>query len=164
MNATGARTTPNIKIPRLVSENVWAFVLGWHVCRTKLARKIFSRHEFSHDKCSEIFPEIQGPLNGGGVSNGGGGVSNRGVSRSGLVLPFLSFFVLFGAFPIFPGFSRFARGWSPDFSFSSFSAYEQHLRGTVDLSRKKVGNPLGLETPQCSFSQEMFEPHLRNPI
>ena len=55
-----------------------------------------------------------------------GGVSNGGVSRSGLVLPFLSFFVLFGTFPIFLGFSRFARGWSgdfPDLSFSSFSAY-----------------------------------------
>ena len=35
----------------------------------------------------------QGPLNGG--------VSNWGVSRSGLVLPFLSFFVPFGTFPIF---------------------------------------------------------------
>ena len=34
-----------------------------------------------------------------------GGVSNGGVSRSGLVLPFLSLFVLFGTFPIFPGFS-----------------------------------------------------------
>ena len=57
----------------------------------------------------------QGPLNGG--------VSNRGVSRSGLVLPFLS---SFGTFPIFLGFSRFARGWSgdfPDLSFSSFSAF-----------------------------------------
>ena len=39
-------------------------------------------------------------------------VSNGGVSRSGLVLPLLSFFVLFGTFPIFPGFSRFARGFS----------------------------------------------------
>ena len=60
----------------------------------------------------------QGPLNGG--------VSNGEVSRSGLVLPFLSLFVLFRTFPIFPGFSRFARGWSgdfPDLSFSSFSAY-----------------------------------------
>ncbi len=64
------------------------------------------------------FGNPPGPLNGG--------VSNGGVSRSGLVLPFLSFFVLFGTFPIFPGFSRFARGWSgdfPDLSFSSFSAY-----------------------------------------
>ena len=54
------------------------------------------------------------------------GVSNGGVSRSGLVLPFLSFFVLFGTFPIFLGFSRFGRGWSgdfPDWSFSSLSAY-----------------------------------------
>ena len=49
----------------------------------------------------------QEPLNGG--------VSNGGASRSGLVLPFLSFFVLFGTFPIFLGFSRFARGWSGDF-------------------------------------------------
>ena len=39
---------------------------------------------------------------------------------------FLSFFVLFGTFPIFLGFSRFARGWSgdfPDLSFSAFSAF-----------------------------------------
>ena len=34
-----------------------------------------------------------------------GGVSNGGPSQSGLVLPFLSFFVLFGTFPIFLGFS-----------------------------------------------------------
>ena len=61
---------------------------------------------------------VQGPPNGG--------VSNGGVSRSRLVLPFLSFFVLFGTFPIFPGFSRVARGWSGDFPDSSlfaFSAY-----------------------------------------
>ena len=37
-------------------------MLGWHVCRTKLARKIFLRHEFSHEKCSEMFPEIFEPL------------------------------------------------------------------------------------------------------
>ena len=62
--------------------------------------------------------KIQGTLNGGGFK--------WGVSRSGLVLPFLSFFVLFGTFPMFPGFSRFARGWSgdfPDSSLFSFSAY-----------------------------------------
>ena len=59
--------------------------------------------------------ECQGPLNGG--------VSNGGVSRSGRVLPFLSFFVLLG---LSRGFSRFARGWSGDFPDSflfSFSAY-----------------------------------------
>ena len=62
----------------------------------------------------------------GGFQTGPDLVSNGGVSRSGLVLPFLSFFVLFGTFPIFPGFSRFAWGWSGDFadlSFSSFSVY-----------------------------------------
>ena len=48
----------------------------------------------------------------------------RGVSPSGLVLPLLSFFVLFGTFPIFPGFSRFVRGLSGDFpDLSFFSAY-----------------------------------------
>ena len=62
-----------------------------------------------------------------------------------------SFFVLFGTFPIFLGFSWFARGWSgefPDLSFSSFSAYQEHLRGTVPKGSatqsgpfpKKVGN------------------------
>ena len=49
----------------------------------------------AYDHGSKGSPEaqnIQGPLNGG--------VSNGRVSRSGLVLPFLSFFVLFGTFPI----------------------------------------------------------------
>ena len=68
--------------------------------------------------------KVQGPPNGG--------VSNGVVSRSGLVLPFLSFFVLFGTFPIFPGFSRFARGWSGDFPDSFLFC---------------------LETPRFSFSQ-----------
>ena len=68
-------------------------------------------------RSNEPFPEfingpfslskIQGPLNGG--------VSNGRASRSGLVLPFLSFFVLFGTFPICSGFSRFARGLFGDF-------------------------------------------------
>ena len=56
-----------------------------------------------------------------------GGVSNGGVSRSGLVLPFLSLFVLFGTFPIcsgiFPVCSGMVPGDFPDLSFSSFSAY-----------------------------------------
>ena len=99
-------------------------------------------------------PESQEPLNGG--------FSNGGVSRSGLVLPF---FVLYGTFPIFPGFSRFARGWSrdlPDSSLVSFSAYQEHLRGTVPKGSatqsgpfpKKGGKPPGLETPRFSLSQE----------
>ena len=65
-----------------------------------------------------ITAQIQGPLNEG--------VSNGGVSRSGLVLPFLSFFVLFGTFPTFREVSRFVRGLFgdfPDLSLFSFSAY-----------------------------------------
>ena len=114
-------------------------------------KRFFLSFEFSCEKCSEFFPGIfQGPPNGG--------VSNGGVSRSGLVLPFLSFFVLFCPFLSFfvllglsRGFSRFVRGLSgdfPDWSFSSFSAYYQHLRGTVPKGSatqsgpfpKKVGN------------------------
>ena len=38
-------------------------VSGRHVCRTKLTREIwFSRHDFSRDKCSEIFPSIFEPF------------------------------------------------------------------------------------------------------
>ena len=42
----------------------WFFlakILGWHIRRTKLARRIFSRHKYckiSHEKCSENFPEV----------------------------------------------------------------------------------------------------------
>ena len=54
----------------------------------------------------------------------------RGVSRSGLVLPFLSFFVLFlsffGTFPIFAGFSRFTQGRSGDFPDSSLFSFSAH--------------------------------------
>ena len=69
-----------------------------------------------------------------------------------------SFFVLFcpfgtfpGIFPIYPGTGDFL-----DWSFSSFSAYYQHLRGTVPKGSatqsgpfpKKGGKPPGLETPR----------------
>ena len=37
-------------------------MLRWHVCRVNFARKIFLSHEFSYEKCSEIFPEIFEPL------------------------------------------------------------------------------------------------------
>ena len=39
-----------------------AILLGWHVCRKKLARTIFSKRKFSHEKCFEIFPEFFEPL------------------------------------------------------------------------------------------------------
>ena len=123
----------------------WGFVSGLRV------PKFFSANRFARIGTIQIANRraieapksslYQGPLNGG--------VSNGGVSRSGLVLPFLSFFVLLG---LSRGFSRFVRGLSgdfPDWSFSSFSAYYQHLRGTVPKGSatqsgpfpKKVGNP-----------------------
>ena len=37
-------------------------LLRWHVCRVNFARKIFSSHVFSYEKCSEIFPENFEPL------------------------------------------------------------------------------------------------------
>ena len=100
---------------------------------------------------------IQGPLSGR-VSNGGG-------SRSGLVLPFLSFFVLFGTFPIFLGFSRIARGWSGDFPdlFVLFLFLgllraptrnrPERVRDTIWTFPVKSGKHPGLETPRFSFPQ-----------
>ena len=88
-----------------------------------------------------------------GVSRRSRGVSNGGVSRSGLVPPFLS------------GIFRFARGWSGDFPDSSPFLFlgllraptrnspRKGLRLNLDLSRKK-GKPPGLETPRFSFCQE----------
>ena len=110
--------------------------------------------------CELFSGHTQGPLNGG--------VANGGVSRSGLVLPFLSFFVLFGTFPIFPGFSRFARGWSGDFpdcplplSRPLKSTYEEQSRKgprhNLDLSQKS-GKPPGLEPPRFSFCQHTPKP------
>ena len=65
--------------------------LFWRVCR---------QGPENNQKCLKTRQKTQGPLNGG--------VSKGGVSRSGLVLAFLSFFCPFGTSPIFLGFSRFA--------------------------------------------------------
>ena len=104
-----------------------------------------NRQAVENEGQSDHFLDIaQGPLNGG--------VSNGGVPRSGLVLPFLSFFVLFGTFPILLGFSRFARGRSGDFPDCPFplswpikSTYEEQSRKgprhNLDLSRKKWETP-----------------------
>ena len=51
------------------------------------------------------------------TEQGGGGCSNGGVSRSGLVLPFLSFADFSGIFLICPG---MVRGFSQDFPDLSF--------------------------------------------
>ena len=98
----------------------------------------------------------QGPLNGG--------VSNRGVSRSRLVLPFLSFFVLFGTFLIFLGFflicSGMVRGFSRFVLFLCLGLLRaptrnspERVRDTIWTFPKKSGKHPGLETPRFSFSQ-----------
>ena len=103
-------------------------------------------------------PKLQGPLNGG--------VSNGRVSRSGLVLPFLSFFVLFGTFPIFLGFSRFARGMVRGFSRLVLFLFlgllraptrnsPERVRDTIWTFPEKSGKHPGLETPQLGFSQKL---------
>ena len=77
------------------------------------------------------------------------GVSNAGVSRSGLVLPFLSFLGLSRFFPgIFPICSGMVRGFSRLVLFLFLGLFSEHLRGTVPKGSatqsgpfpKKVGN------------------------
>ena len=93
-----------------------------------------------------------------------GGVSNGGVSRSGLVLPFLSFFVLFGTFPICSGIlpicSGMVRGFSRLVLFLFLGLLRaptrnspERVRDTIWTFPKKSGKHPGLETPRFSFSQ-----------
>ena len=70
------------------------------------------------------------------------GVSNGGVSRSGLVLPFLSFLGLSQFFWDFPPIKSTCEDQS-----------RNGPRHNLDLSRKKWETPPGLETPRFSFSQ-----------
>ena len=99
---------------------------------------------------------FQGPLNGGGFKRGG--------SRSGLVLPFLSFLVLFGTFPIFPWIfpicSGMVRGFSRLLLFLFLGLLRaptrnspERVRDTIWTFPKKSGKHPGLETPRLSFSQ-----------
>ena len=97
-----------------------------------------------------------------------GGVSNRGVSRSGLVLPFLSFFVLFCPFWDFPDFSGkfpicsgMVRGFSRFVLFlflgllrASTRNSPERVRDTIWTFPEKSGKRPGLETHRFSFSQE----------
>ena len=104
--------------------------------------------------------------------------AKRGGFKRGGVFPIWtcpSLFVLFRTFPIFLGFSRFARGWSGDFPDSflfSFSAYEEHLRGTVPKGSatqsgpfpKKVGNTRVWKPPGlASLNSHAFFLHLVFP-
>ena len=92
----------------------------------------------------------QGPLNGG--------VSNGGASRSGLVLPFLSFLGLFpGIFPICSGmvrgFSRFVLFLLLGLLRAPRRNSPERVRDTIWTSPEKSGKHPGLETPRLSFSQ-----------
>ena len=107
--------------------------------------------------------ECQGPLNGG--------VSNGGVSRSGLVLPFLSFFADFWVFPVFfPICSGMVRGFSRFVLFLFLGLLRaptrnspERVRDTIWTFPEKSGKHLGLETPRFSFSQEWLQARLRPP-
>ena len=57
-----------------------------------------------------------------------GAGSKRGVSRSGLVLHFLPFFVFFWALSDLSGIFPVFCGNFPEWSFSSFSAYESNSK------------------------------------
>ena len=98
-------------------------------------------------KKSNFLHFIQGPLNGR--------VSNGGVSRSGLVLPFLSFFVFFCPFWDFPDFSGIfpicsgmVRGFSRFVLFLFLSLLRaptrnspERVRDTIWTFPEKMGNP-----------------------
>ena len=93
-------------------------------------------------------------------------------SRSGLVLPFLSYFVLFCPFWDFPDFSGIfpicsgmVRGFSRFVPFLFLGLFRartrnspERLRDTIWTFPEKSGKPPGLETPRLSFSQKKFPP------
>ena len=100
------------------------------------------------------------------ISNGSDSKSRA--AKRDLSFLFLSFFVLFGTFPIFLGFSRFARGWSGDFPDSSLFLFlgllraptrnsPERVRDTIWTFPKKSGKHPGLETPRFSFSQNLLK-------
>ena len=97
----------------------------------------------------------QGPPKGGGVQTGG-------LSRSGLVFPFLSFLELCRFFWDFPDLLGDGPGRFPIRPFSLSrpikSTYEElspkRVRDTIWTFPEESGKPPGLETPRFSFSQK----------
>ena len=118
--------------------------------------------------CSEVFSSsaaprgcVQGPLNGGG--------SNGGVSRSGFVLPFLSFFVLSRFFWDFPDLLGMVRGFSRLVLFLFLGLLRVPTRNSPERSAKqsgpfpqKVGNPRAWKPPRFSFSQLVVDSYLNS--
>ena len=117
------------------------------------AEKVTTICDMSRQFLTILRQTIQGPLNGG--------VSNGGASQSGIVLPFLSFFVLFCPFwdfpdfsGIFPIWSGMVRGFSRFVLFSFFGLLRAPTRNspervcdTIWTLPEKSGKPPGLETP-----------------
>ena len=108
--------------------------------------------------CDEaVFSEKRGFFSSRAAKRGG--VSNGGVSRSGLVLPFLSFFVLFGTFPIFLGFSRLiCSGMVRGFSRFVFFLLLSLLRAPTRNSPERVRDTI------WTFPEKKWEsPRFGNP-
>ena len=91
-----------------------------------------------------------------------GGVSNGGVSRSGLVLPFLSFWDFRDVSGIFPICSGMVRGFSRFVPFLFLGLFRAPTRNspervcdTIWTFSEKSGKRPGLETPRFSFSQQV---------
>ena len=133
------------------------FPVSWNGQSPKWSRGFHSSHSFqwfivNHPLFNDPLPALWfwSPPNGR--------VSNGGASRSELVCADLSLFVLVGTFPIFPDFPDLSEEL-PDFSFSSFSACEQHLQGAVSKGSatqsgpfpKEVGNSPVWKPPGLGF-------------
>ena len=92
-----------------------------------------------------------------------GGVSNGGISRSGLVLPFCPFWD-FPDFPDFPDLLGDGPGIFPVRPFLFLGLLRAPTRNspervpdTIWTFPEKSGKPPGLETPRFSFSQQKFQ-------
>ena len=96
------------------------------------------------------FRLCQGPLNGG--------VSNGGASRSGLVLPFLSLFVLSGIFPIWSG---MVRGFSRFVPFLFLGLLQAPMRNSPERPPRQLWHVAGVGFRGVGFSLRL--PECRNP-
>ena len=123
---------------------------------------------------SELLGNLWTALRSRAAKRRGGGGSNGGVSRSELVLPFLSFFVLFGTFPgIFPICSGMVRDF-PDRPFPLSRPIRAPTRNSPERVRDTIwtfpkkrwetpgfGNPPGLASPstvmRSTFSHDRLQ-------
>ena len=155
VDRAGGRTLVFVAFERFLGADFWASVARTPFCAILWRSPICPilntdlHRQFGCDfagvlqcqSCHTLHSENQEPLNGG--------VSNRGVSRSGLVLPFLSFFVLSRFFRDFSDLLGDGPGIFPIRPFSlsqpiKSTCEEQSRKGprhNLDLSRKKWETP-----------------------